>query len=256
MESVFSIAIPSSTLSNEMDNKIKAYKVWQIARACAIYRVERIYIYRDPAKDETDYIKEVLEYLETPQYLRKHLFPIKKTLRFVGALPPLAIPSHCPKHLKIGESREGVVRKVGPDGTCWVDIGLPALALLKAKKERGARVTVRVCSRQPLVVEESEPESYWGFRVEKTSLRNLLSGDAVILSRNGEDVRNNTDELLKRKIFLFGSPGEGVHSIAEKLGIEIPPNIKSINTIPNQGTETVRVEEAIISTLAIRNMLQ
>ncbi|MBO8181339.1 MAG: hypothetical protein H0Z28_00930 [Archaeoglobus sp.] len=246
------IAIPSSALINETDEKIKAYKVWQIARAAAIYRIEKIYIYRDPKKDESDYIKEILEYLETPQYLRKHLIPLKKSLKFAGLLPPLAIPSHRPKHLKIGELREGVVRKVGPDGTCWVDIGMKALAALKAEKPVGARVTVRVCSKKPLVVEESKAEEYWGYKVKKAKLKDLLE-KSVILSRKGE--RISPDKRLCDKVLLFGSPIEGVMEIAERLGIEIPESVPIINTIPEQGTETVRLEEAIISSLAIMNVI-
>jgi hypothetical protein len=247
------IAIPSSSLINETDEKIKAYKVWQIARAAAIFRIERIYIYHDPKRDESDYIKEILEYLETPQYLRKHLIPLKRSLKFVGVLPPLAIPSHRPKHLKIGELREGVVRKVGPDGTCWVDVGVKALATMKAEKPVGARVTVRVCSKKPLVVEESEPEEYWGYKVEKVQLENLI-GESVILSRRGEKVLL-PDQRLCNRVLLFGSPVEGVMEIAERLGVKIPNDIPIINTIPNQGTETVRLEEAVVSSLAVMNVM-
>jgi hypothetical protein len=248
------IAVPSSALINETDEKIKAYKIWQIARAAAIFRVERIYIYHDPRKNEADYIKDVLEYLEVPQYLRKYLIPIKQSLRFAGLLPPLSIPSHRPKHLKVGELREGVVRKVGPDGTSWVDIGLDALAAIKASKPMGARVTVRVCSKKPLVVEESKPEEYWGYKVKKARLKDLLE-ESVVLSRKGEKVSFQNKGKLCKSVLLFGSPVEGVMEIAERLGIKIPDNIPIINTIPDQGTETVRLEEAIISTLAVMNVI-
>jgi len=248
------VAIPSSALVNETDDKIKAYKVWQIARASAIFKIEMIYIYKDPRKNETEYIKEILEYLETPQYLRKYLIPLKQSLRFAGLLPPLSIPSHRPKHLKVGELREGVVRKVGPDGTSWVDIGLNALAAMKASKPVGARVTVRVCSKKPLVVEESEPEEYWGYKVKKARLKDLV-GKSVILSRRGERISTQNKEKLRKPVLLFGSPVEGVVEIAEKLGIKIPESIPVINTIPDQGTETVRLEEAIISTLAVMNVM-
>ncbi|AGK60165.1 hypothetical protein Asulf_00129 [Archaeoglobus sulfaticallidus PM70-1] len=248
------IAIPSSSLINENDEKIKAYKVWQIARYCAIFRVEKIYIYHDPRKDDSGYIKDILEYLETPQYLRKSLFPIKKSLSYAGALPPLAIPSHKPKHLKIGELRDGVVRKVGPDGTLWVDVGLPALALMKGDKPKGARVTVRVCSKTPLVVEEAEPREYWGYRVEKVKLGRILD-NSVILSRRGKPISESLEEINQNSTLLFGNPEEGVHEIARRLKIKLD-GIPSINSIPNQGTETVRLEEAIIATLAIINSLK
>lgn len=105
---MLSIAIPSSALINENDPKIKTFKIGMIARACAVFRVDEIIIYRDPRLDESRFIKDVLEYMETPQYLRKYI-PIKRTLRFAGVLPPLKIPSHKPKQVKVGEIREGFV---------------------------------------------------------------------------------------------------------------------------------------------------
>ena len=50
---------------------------------------------------------------------------------------------------------------------------------------------------------------------------------------------------------VFGGP---YSSISENLDSSKWETIK-LNTIPNQGTETVRTEEAVISTLAIFNIL-
>ena len=36
----------------------------------------------------------ILKYLETPQFLRKRLFPKMNDLKFAGVLHPLRIPSH------------------------------------------------------------------------------------------------------------------------------------------------------------------
>ncbi len=244
------IAIPSSSLINERDEKIKIYKIGMIGRALAVFRVRTIYIYRDPLLDESDLIKDILEYLETPQYLRKYLFPIKQTLKNVGVLPPLQIPSHKPKSLKIGEIREGVIVKVAPDGTAWADIGLKALALFRGKARKGARVTVRVCSKNPLVVEEEKPKEYWGYKVKKAELENLIRREnAVITSRRGRIPR--MDEIKGDKLLIFGNPKEGVLEIAKRLGIDVKADIW--NLIPNQGCKTVRLEEAIISCLAIIN---
>ena len=51
---------------------------------------------------------------------------------------------------------------------------------------------------------------------------------------------------------VFGSTDKGIHDM---LGNKISTiqNAKTINFFPNQGTETVRVEEAIIGSLAILN---
>ncbi len=249
---MLSIAIPSSSLINETDEKIKAYKVGMIARAAAVFRVEEIIIYRDPRKDESRYIRDILEYLETPQYLRKYIFPLRRSLKFAGVLPPLAIPSHRSKHLKIGEIREGVVRHVAPDGTRWVDVGVDALAPLECDKPKGARVTVRICSTNPLRVEEVEPEEYWGYRVVELELEEVLEREnAVVTSRRCEVPRLN--EVRRDVTLVFGNPEEGVFEIAKRMGIEV--DTECWNTVPLQGTRSVRLEEAIFATLAVVNFL-
>lgn len=246
-----SVAIPSSALINETDEKIKIYKLGIIARALAIFRVEEVVIYRDPILDETDLIREVLEYLETPQYLRKELIPLSERLRFVGVIPPLAIPSHKSKHLKIGELREGVVKRVAPDGTRWVDIGVPALAPLRCEEPKGARVTVRVVSKTPLRVEKAEAEEYWGYRVREAELEEVLRRENVIVtSRKG---RIPKLEEIRKGTFVFGNPKEGVFEIMKRLGIDM--SVEAWNMIPLQGVRSVRLEEAIMCTLAIVNFL-
>ncbi len=248
---MLSIAIPSSSLINETDEKLKAYKVGLIARAAAVFRVEEVIIYRDPKCDESGYIKEILEYLETPQYLRKHLFPLKRSLRYAGILPPLAIPSHKTKHLKIGEIREGVVRHVAPDGTRWVDIGVKALAPLRnSGAKKGARVTVRVCSKNPLRVEEAEPEEYWGYKVRIMELGEVLDREDVVLTSRRCEVPR-IPSVRRDVTIVFGNPEEGVFEIARRLGIEM--QAECWNTIPLQGTRSVRLEEAIFATLSIVN---
>ena len=252
---MLSIAIPSSALINETDPKIKTFKIGMIARACAIFRVEEIVIYRDPKLNESQFIKDVLEYAETPQYLRKYI-PIKRSLRYVGVLPPLKIPSHKSKRLKVGEIREGVIVDVAPDGTRWVDVGVKTLAPLKSKAKKGARVTVRICSKSPLVVEEAKPIEYWGYRVRIAELKDVLSRKGVVVtSRRCKTPSLNELKSLKTDLtFVFGSPEEGVFEIAERLGVNVGG--RCWNTIPMQGVETVRLEEAIYATLAILNYVR
>jgi predicted SPOUT superfamily RNA methylase MTH1 len=53
-------------------------------------------------------------------------------------------------------------------------------------------------------------------------------------------------------LVVFGSPEKGVHEI---LGGKMKniQNAKTLNFFPNQATETVRLEEAILGTLSIIN---
>ncbi len=87
------VFIPDSLLEESDDPKIRTYKVGQIARACAIFGVEHVWIYRAGGRDGK-FIKTILEYAETPpQYLRKRLFPpLMPELRYVGVIPPLRTP--------------------------------------------------------------------------------------------------------------------------------------------------------------------
>lgn len=58
--------------------------------------------------DPSHFLAHVLSYLETPPYLRKHLFPMHPNLRIAGVLPSLDMPHH----LRANEwcdYREGIV---------------------------------------------------------------------------------------------------------------------------------------------------
>ena len=94
---MISIAIPDSLFVADDTLRDKTVKVGEIARACAIFGVERIYIYRDSSRNyDSNYemARSVFEYMETPQYLRKRLIGRKKELEYVGLLPPLRTPNH------------------------------------------------------------------------------------------------------------------------------------------------------------------
>ena len=91
-----SIAIPNSSLIDETNKVDKTRKISKIARACAIFNVREIYIYRDSAGSESDSVllSTLLKYLETPQYFRKQMFPKMNVLKFAGVLQPLKLPHH------------------------------------------------------------------------------------------------------------------------------------------------------------------
>ena len=59
-----------------------------------------------------------------------------------------------------------------------------------------------------------------------------------------------TDEPI---LVVFGSPEKGIHEIIGGKMNKVQ-NAKSLNFFPNQATETVRLEEAILGTLAILNV--
>lgn len=208
----------------------------------------------------------ILKYLETPQFLRRRLFPKMNDLKFAGVLQPLKIPSHItpanPKKINRGDVREGIV--VSIKGKKFVDVGINQLIQFFGKTPVGKRVTVQFKEGHPKFsvkeIEKNEIPVYWGYNVkERANLFSLLlewKGNIIITSRKGKTA---TKEQLSKytnsdqeTLVVFGSPDKGVHEI---LGGKMKnvQNAKSLNFFPNQATETVRLEEALLGTLAIIN---
>jgi methyltransferase len=253
------LAIPSSLTIETADQKIKTYKVGQVARAAAIFRVNYVAIYRDPAHDESRFIAAILQYMEAPQYLRKLLFPRSNELRYVGVVPPLKTQHHVHEH---DDVRDGIVIDVGT-GCAWVEIGLDCPAFLRTKAVRkGERVTVKIFSRDPLEVEAiQKPPGYWGYSVRVVaSIKDALEGFVVTTAKRGKVISPTMRDEIKRRgtgltTFVFGAPNRGVEALLNEVGLSIEEASDLIvNTIPDQGTETVRTEEAIMATLSVFNV--
>jgi len=252
------IFIPDSLLEETSDPKIKTYKVGQIGRAAAIFGVEHIWIYKAGGR-EGKFIKLVLEYMETPQYLRKTLIPLTKELKYAGILPPLRTPHHKLKRdPKAGEIREGVIIKKGK--RLYADIGLDELALVEGGGE--GRMTFEIISATPLKVVPTKPREYWGYRVHLTrrslakTLKKAKLNLAIATSRMGEDVRKVNLPPLEGEVgFVFGSPRKGIMEILRDFNEDYPFDL-ILNTIPNQKTKTVRTEEAVLATLAVFNIIR
>ena len=260
------VSIPDTVLEDKDSLREKTAKLGTIARACAIYGVDIIEVFRDTGgHGEVQVMRKVLEYLETPQYLRRRLYPLDEALRFAGMLPPLRIPSHKAKvplaELKTGEVREGVTNG---DGT--VDIGLDSAPRLVAPVTQGKRVTVRISSIGPLSAQpipRGDVPGYWGYEVETKSIGELLSDQRfplrIATSRMGKPlglaVKGLRDNLRGARgvKMVFGSPSRGLFDI---LGPDLERRVESvINLFPEQEVETVRTEEAIFAGLGLVALL-
>ncbi|MEP0826139.1 MAG: hypothetical protein HRF40_11700 [Nitrososphaera sp.] len=268
------VAIPDSSLSDEQTRRDKSIKIGQFARACSIFRVKRIYIYHDSLshfeREDPDLLRTVLRYLDTPQYLRKALYPRMRQLEYAGILHPIKAPHHKPpediKKVKVGDVRTGVIAKV--KGQLFVEVGLGALVPFAGKGFEGKKVNVKFISPYPNLkaTEASDEEiaEYWGYEVKEVpSLSKLLASvenaEIVITSRRGSYFKNVETKLIERAkgakhiLVVFGAPKYGVHDILAKEGASIKQQEFVINMFPNQSTETVRLEEALLGTLAILN---
>jgi predicted SPOUT superfamily RNA methylase MTH1 len=222
-----SIAIPSSLLKNVQTRELKTYVVGQIARAAAIHEIDEIIVYMDTAseasafgaatfnaskKEENNngdgdndfgdvfkcpsvFFLRVLQYLETPSYLRKSLFPVHYDLKFAGLLPPLDMPHHMRKD-DISLYREGVTLPSpnnvngnhGEKSGTLVNVGLSSDCQINRTIQPGVRVTVKIDepgkSKKLLhgdVIAPTIPRSnhglYWGYQARlATSLNEVFTG--------------------------------------------------------------------------------
>jgi predicted SPOUT superfamily RNA methylase MTH1 len=274
-----SIAIPASVVSDTPHLREKTSKIGLIGRAAAIFRVVEIIIYPDnPTTDQRadmDLIATLLAYMETPQYLRKRLFKLKPELQYAGILPPLRTPHHPlnrkMKNLKIGEHREGVTVAKVKEGTL-VDIGVehPAL-ILNRQLPMGKRVTVKIVMVEKQVevevVNRDEIPVYWGYKVtvKRESLGKIAKSKSdfdltIATSKYGNPLAEVAEKIAERWkkaqsiLVAFGAPTRGLCEILKSEGLNLSDAVDFVvNTIPNQGTETVRTEEALFASLAILN---
>ncbi len=270
-----SVLVPSSLTREAEDKREATRKLGYVARAATVFRVDRLVVYPDRGGDDgrfgDGFVGTVLEYAATPPYLRKEAWGRRDELEYAGILPPLRVRTQTGSGSDgSGSLRQGIVTEVGSDGRVRVNCGLqhpislpvpPSMAV-----SEGERVTIRVSSREPVrakLVAESPP----GFAVERAAIDGCLArpdaGVRIAASRHGEALTvDRLDGLVGRTAddgltVAFGAPQRGLPEIldceprAGTIGDE--PNVRFdlwLNTVPNQGSEVVRTEEALFATLA------
>ena len=269
------IAIPDSSLSDEQTKRGKTLKICQFARACSIFRVKKIYIYHDKtantAEQDVSLLVTVLRYLDTPQYLRKLLYPHKEELEYAGLLHPINAPHHRElqgiRDIKLGDVRVGVILKVR--GELHVDIGLSSLVGFKGSGFHGKKVNVKIVSTYPSLrgkeaTEYDIKDKYWGYEVQETySLNKLLKStfntQIIITSKKGSHIEDKEAKILaplkslRNLLMVFGTPKKGVDEMLAVEGGNIDAYEFVLNMFPFQATKTIRLEEAILGSLAIFN---
>ncbi len=270
-----SVALPASFTRDIPHLREKTSRAGIVARALAIFRVDEAIIYADAkaySEKEGRLLQKLLSYQETPQYMRRALFARDPELQFAGILPPLRLPSHPSiEKPRIGMVREAVAVRAGD--TSAVDAGFSSLVTVHSRLKPLDRVTVSLTRLEPRIegklVDPNRLPIYWGFRVTRTdsTLGRLMRGEkrdlTISTSRKGRAIREILQDLTsmwrssQRTLILFGSPDEGVPEILNKEGIEVEKACDfNLNTIPNQGVETVRTEEALFATLSILNLIE
>ncbi len=269
------VALPASLTLDIPHLREKTARIGFIARALAIFRVDHVLLYKDqdtePAKREARLFEKILSFQETPPYLRRELFKVDPDLAFAGVLPPLRTPHHPDRaNPEPGSVRDAIVVSGGE--VSQVNAGFREPVAVRSKLEPHSRITIRLKTLQPRLegelVNRSGLSIYWGIQVtrDERTLGQILkrSGSDLIIatSREGRDVRDVMESLQEHwrtsrsPLVLFGSPNEGVPEILAKSGDSLPNTAFNINTMPVQGVETIRTEEALLGTLAVLNLLK
>jgi predicted SPOUT superfamily RNA methylase MTH1 len=223
-----SIALPSSMLEGYITKELKTFVVGNVARVLALYEVDEVVVYDDltrlsdskpSANDDSEgakvegaqvdgisadtnsnssknpllFLSRILQYCETPPYLKRPLFPQHGDLSSSGVLQPLETRHH-PKPGDTSSSyREGVVlNKWDSAGNSLANCGLKKDVQLDIKAPVNARCTVKITSFKELTgecVPPNEPREttgqYTGYKVrvvgpscEGGPLEGVLKGNA------------------------------------------------------------------------------
>ncbi|KAI4501781.1 hypothetical protein M0802_003116 [Mischocyttarus mexicanus] len=294
--STITIAIPGSILDNAQSVELRTYLGGQIARAASIYKVDEIVVYDDKGEITENEKKKVriddvlgegricclqlvriLQYLECPQYLRKHFFPIHKDLQYAGLLNPLDAPHHL-RQQDVSLYREGVVsnKPVKAGKGSLVNVGLFNEVTVDKVLMPGLRVTVKIPPDQTnskkmkgIIVSPTEPKLetgiYWGYNVKLAkNLSEVFTKcsykegyDLTIgTSDKGTSIDNIPPKSLKydHALIVFGglSGLEAALEVDPDLSDEDASSVfhKYLNVCPQQGSRTIRTEEALLLSLA------
>jgi len=270
-----SVLVPSSLVREAEDKREATRKLGYVARAATVFRADRVAVFPDREGERRwggEFVETVLRYAATPPELRKDLWGRRDELEYVGVLPPLRVPSTTGSESNgSGSLTQGIVTEVGPDGRVRVNCELQHPTSLRVppsmEVREGARVAIRISSREPVrarIVDRPLP----GFDVSRMDLEEVLgradAGVAIATSRHGEALTTTRLPDLAARIerdgatVAFGSPGRGLPAILgvdADAGVAVEPGADPgfdlwLNTIPRQGSEVVRTEEAVFATLA------
>ncbi|TRO41372.1 hypothetical protein E2P42_03280, partial [Candidatus Bathyarchaeota archaeon] len=150
-----------------------------------------------------------------------------------------------------------------------VDIGVEHPALMRENQwALGKRLTLQVVAVDERIevqaVSGDQVSAYWGYKVkfENHSFGSLVENGkfdlVVATSKIGirfEDAAEKIGEHWRKadyKLIAFGAPARGLHEIVRDEGFDLNDLADYVlNMVPDQGTETVRTEEALFASLAV-----
>uniref|UniRef100_A0A3P8U8A2 28S rRNA (uridine-N(3))-methyltransferase n=1 Tax=Amphiprion percula TaxID=161767 RepID=A0A3P8U8A2_AMPPE len=221
-------------------------------------------------------LARILQYLECPQYLRKWFFPKHPDLQYAGLLNPL----DSPHHMRIDEEskyREGIVLDRTPKQGkgSLVNCGMRKEVRIDKQLQSGLRVTVQLSKTQSqesklckgVVVAPHVPRTegglYWGYTVRLASCLSSVFTESpykegydltIGTSERGSNMDQSTLSPFKHLLVVFGGL-QGLEASVDadqNLDVSDPSVLFDLylNTCPDQGSRTIRTEEAILISMA------
>jgi predicted SPOUT superfamily RNA methylase MTH1 len=265
------VLLPPSILSVEDSLIDKTNKAGFISRILSIFRVDEVILYKDEETRDFDekMLNLILNYQVIPPHIKKKVIKKSKILKYAGILPPLRLVNHDPpKKAEVGKILDGYIEKCNKD-YCLIYLGLLGKGVLDRKKlnnsdKNSKIITVKIKSTNgKILLEKASWENlYTGYKVSKTNeLKkeiNKLKNDKNLIigtSKLGDCFDKKIQDNLKNDIdksngiaLVFGGPHAELYQQKEEFDY-------ILNTVFNQGTLTVRTEEALAITLSLLNNL-
>ncbi len=259
----FSILLPDSLLTNEDTLLLKTRKLGQILRTVTMFRIQQLYFYNDSGSSKDKKIlHDIMTYMLDPPYLRKY-HPSLPNLRYTAILPPLHAPSHIGLQHEVSTFLAGKVVSSNKSKV-RIDIGKKNLIEISHRSSavKGDNVIVKTNNQTHFIELVQFTPGYWKteFHISNATIEEFLrkNTDFFVIgaTRSGQQLNCTILQTLQsqnKQLFLiiFG-PIRGSlkgyiknHELVDKW----------INFIPSQGTKTVKIEEALHSSLSILNIV-
>ncbi|KAG6183126.1 hypothetical protein E4U36_002852 [Claviceps purpurea] len=237
--------------------------------------------------DPCHFLTHILSFLEAPPFMRKTLFPLHPNLRMTALLPSLDMPHH-PNPKEWIPYREGVTipGKTSTGKGTLVQVGLDEPVEIEEDIPPKTRLTLLFPedqSQYPECVDPQAPRTeggyYWGYSVRKCNSLSSVFTESPF--ENGYDLSIGTSERgtpiqkafpsstnkqakFKHMLIVFGGPRglEFASMNDEELAKMDVQGAKTkelfdhwVNVLPNQGSRTIRTEEALfIALTALRGL--
>jgi predicted SPOUT superfamily RNA methylase MTH1 len=271
--------LPDSFLDNTSTLMLKTMKIGIYARIFNIFRIDKVIFYNNGSNPKDKAIlNDVLSYLNLPPYLRKYV-PLTPNLKFSAIIPPIKSPNHTGILIQGKKIKEGhVIKKKLTNSSkieMEVDVGemVPLRMTISSDKLEFDEITdeiiVDIEARKILL--SLENDCFWKFEFktlesdfsEYIQRKKGINDLVLAATRLGDlitdaNVKSKLQQNINRcgKIFVLFGPLKGLFSdYLDKINFNKNLIDHWINFIPYQGTLTVKLEDAILSSLAILNIL-